>query len=129
MLLIAPPDVAPGQRWAPKQPTGLFCTLPGKTARWVGRRAVRRGPGIRHLWDLAPGDGALSWSGPTLPAGAKWRVFVDDDEHLGDGEPSSNHPDLTEPMRVQDVAQPSASVSGLIDAASHVHGSVLLMRN
>ena len=27
-----------------KQPTGLFCTLPGKTARWVGRRAVRRGP-------------------------------------------------------------------------------------
>jgi hypothetical protein len=59
------------------------------------------------------GEGTLLWSGSTLPAGGTYALYVDDDEHLGPGEPSSNQPETGEAMHTVLTATPSATVSGL----------------
>jgi hypothetical protein len=64
-------------------------------------------------------DGTLGFSGFALPAGAQFVVFVDDDQHLGDGSDSPNNPDLTEPMRRQTASASPVTVSGL--TASHTY--------
>ena len=65
------------------------------------------------------GEGTLSFSGFALPAGAQFVVFVDDDQHLGDGSDSPNNPDLTEPMRRQTAAASPVTVGGL--TAGHTY--------
>lgn len=63
--------------------------------------------------DQGEGDGTVSFSGFELPAGASFRVFLDDDEHLGDGEPGINHPDPNEPMRVETASASPVKFAGI----------------
>ncbi|MFZ5468257.1 MAG: fibronectin type III domain-containing protein, partial [Myxococcota bacterium] len=62
----------------------------------------------------AQSDGQLSWSGPTLPTGGVYTVYVDDDAHLGEGEPSANHREIGDPMVTNSTTSTALTVSGLM---------------
>src|SRR5262249_19784555 len=59
------------------------------------------------------GNALLSWSGPGLPAGGTYVLYVDDDNHLGPNEPTTSRPEEGESMRVVNATGSSATVNGL----------------
>jgi hypothetical protein len=66
------------------------------------------------------GSGAISWSGFTLPGGGSFEAYLDDDDHLGPGEPTANHPETGAAAQVQTgLTATSATFGGLANGATY----------
>ncbi|MHC4608459.1 MAG: hypothetical protein ACYTAF_16225, partial [Planctomycetota bacterium] len=69
--------------------------------------------------DESSGSDTVTWSGFTLPAGGVFRVFLDDDPHLGEGQPSAIQPEDLGAMQQRTTTATNASFIGLVQDTTY----------